>query len=79
MILLGIFIYGYFFKNTPTQTTVQPLVGEEVLNNLDTLRNLAIDDALLKTEAFQNLQDYTTQVVSQPRGRMNPFAPLGVQ
>lgn len=80
VIILGIFIYGYFFKGTPsTETIAQPLTGEQLLDSLDTLRNINIDDTLLKSDTFSKLEDYTTQVVSQPRGRTNPFAPIGVQ
>lgn len=53
------------------------LVGQDVLDLLQSLQNVSIDPALFSGYAFQNLEDFSITVQAEPLGRTNPFAPIG--
>lgn len=48
----------------------------EILSTLLELRGITLDGAILTDPSFRSLQDYSTEIVSEPIGRRNPFAPL---
>ncbi len=42
------------------------------------LRSLELDGSIFTNPAFRSLQDFGVTLGTQPKGRPNPFAPLGV-
>ncbi len=52
--------------------------GQEVVDTLRQLDAVKLDGTLLSNPAFSSLQDFSTQIVPEPVGRPNPFAPLSV-
>ena len=48
----------------------------EILSTLLELRSITLDGSILSDQSFLSLQDYSTEIVSEPIGRPNPFAPL---
>lgn len=52
-------------------------VDKNLLENLLTLRAVTLDGTILQDPAFLSLQDFGTQIVPEPIGRSDPFAPLG--
>jgi hypothetical protein len=64
-----------------TESTTGALEGQstaerELLDSLLTLRAIKLDDSVFRDPAFMSLRDFSTQIVSEPVGRPNPFAPL---
>jgi len=52
-------------------------VGSETLKLLSELRTLVLDEDIFADKVFQNLEDFSMELQSQPVGRNNPFAPVG--
>ena len=55
----------------------QTAVEQELLSLLLELRSIQLNTTLFSDERFQSLQDFNQDIVSEPVGRSNPFAPLG--
>lgn len=53
--------------------------GQEVVETLLALRAISLDGTIFQSPAFQSLQDFSTEIVQEPVGRPNPFAPLGAE
>lgn len=51
--------------------------GQEVVDTLRQLDAVKLDGAIFSEPAFAALKDFSTQIVPEPVGRPNPFAPLG--
>jgi hypothetical protein len=55
-------------------------VGQEFLTLLLNLKTITLNDAIFSKPAFKDLQDYTITLVPEGNeGRVNPFAPIGVE
>ena len=46
---------------------------------LEQLQAINIDQSLFSSPEFNSLVDYRQDIVEEPYGRENPFAPVGVQ
>jgi len=55
----------------------QSAAERELLDTLLELRSIQLSGQIFGDPAFGRLQDFSTQIVSEPIGRKNPFAPLG--
>jgi hypothetical protein len=53
------------------------LVGQDILNLLESLKTVTINPEIFTGQAFQNLEDFTIVIQPEPIGRANPFAPIG--
>lgn len=51
---------------------------QKILDILLALRSVKLDDTIFSNPAFASLKDFTTEIVPEPAGRPDPFAPLGV-
>ncbi len=47
-----------------------------IVSTLLTLRAVKLDGTIFSRDAFRELDDISTEIVSEPVGRTNPFAPL---
>jgi hypothetical protein len=43
------------------------------------LRKVELEASIFSSPAFRSLQDFSQELVPEPVGRRNPFAPLGVE
>jgi hypothetical protein len=50
--------------------------GQEVVDTLRQLDAVKLDGAIFSQKTFAALKDFSTQIVPEPVGRPNPFAPL---
>ena len=50
--------------------------NQEIVSTLLALRAVKLDGAIFTDPAFMSLKDFSTQIVPEPVGRPNPFAPL---
>jgi hypothetical protein len=48
----------------------------QLVSTLLQLQTVTLNGTILSDPGFMSLQDFTTQVVSEPVGRPNPFAPV---
>lgn len=50
-------------------------VDKELVGTLLQLRSISLSGTIFSDPAFQQLQDFGTQIIPEPVGRPNPFAP----
>ncbi len=61
-----------------TSPTGVSAADKELVDTLLQLRTVSLTGTILAEPAFMQLQDFGTQIVPEPVGRPNPFAPLDV-
>jgi hypothetical protein len=83
VIVLGFLAYT-FFGNKPAETNTlvsnknsSVKVGADLLAALATLDTLKLDTDFFKDATFKRLINFSRDIPTQPKGRSNPFAPLG--
>ena len=86
LVVLIFIAYSLFFKRdddgaalvreTVTTEVAPSGVVEEFLVLLRTLTNLRLNTGILMDETYSSLRDESVELMGQPRGRVNPFAPL---
>lgn len=89
VVVIGVW-YGMTSEGTPASDSLvvvedlsglggspsENLVERDVVESLLTLRAITLQDKILNDPAFMLLQDFSTNIVPEPVGRANPFAPL---
>ncbi len=89
IIVFAVFAYAHAFQNE-TQAQ-EPLIaldttssgggtnqqGQEILALLADLKKVRLDESIFSDPKFQELQDFSMELNPEPKGRPNPFAPLG--
>ncbi len=82
-VVIAFFVYSYFFTGSPEpvlsseSSTSTQSIDQDLINLLLTLNAIKLDDSIFSDPAFQSLQDFGKDLVPEPVGRPNPFAPLG--
>jgi len=83
VIVVAFFGYSFFFTNSSDQALTQSAgnttgtVDNELIALLLELKSLKLDDGIFSDAAFQSLEDFSQNIVPEPVGRVNPFAPFG--
>lgn len=84
LIVVAFVAYTLFFTGAPqdalTTENIDPAesaVEQELISLLLQLRSIELDVALFSDTRFQSLEDFGQEIVNEPVGRTNPFAPLG--
>lgn len=53
--------------------------GREFLRRIANLEALKLDEAIFSNAVFLSLTDFSIPLLPQPKGRSNPFAPIGAE
>lgn len=61
----------------PAEEGSRNQAGREILALLSDLRSINLDGSIFSDPAFQALKDTTVKLTEEPKGRPNPFAPIG--
>lgn len=88
LVLAGLFLlYQMFFSGgrVPNELltaetgdgAIASAAGQELLALLEQLRAIELDETLFADPVFRNLQDFRFELVPEPVGRSDPFAPIG--
>jgi len=81
VVLLGGFYYFFFLaaSDETVLTSDAPASAAEVsfISLVSELDPIEFDTAILSEPAFTRLVDIHTQVAEEPKGRTDPFGPLG--
>ena len=90
LIIVGIIIAGVAWfglsGSEPTENSIletETIGGadsareRELLGTLAELRAIRLDGQIFSNPAFTSLRDFGQEIISEPIGRDNPFAPLG--
>ncbi|HEY9582965.1 MAG TPA: hypothetical protein VJK09_01460 [Candidatus Paceibacterota bacterium] len=64
---------GLVTENFDTGNTGE---NQEFLRVLKNLENVSLDPAILNSEDFRSLVDFSIELAPQPTGRTNPFKPI---
>lgn len=84
ILVISFFAYSYFFTGKETNTsalreeqvsTVAP-ADQDLISLLLELKSITLDETIFSNTAFQSLQDFSQELVTEPVGRVNPFAPF---
>ncbi len=74
----------FFSKDDPSLTAGNALVSsqaardtQEFLTRLQQLRNIQLDRTIFSDDRFRSFVDHRQDIVDEPVGRANPFAPIG--
>lgn len=83
VIVAGFIAYSIFFAHPEaaplTESSVAAAenpVDQELIALLLTLHSISLDTTLFTDPKFTSLKDFTRELVPEPVGRPNPFAPL---
>ncbi|MDO8576454.1 MAG: hypothetical protein Q7R90_04005 [bacterium] len=63
----------------PSPGTEDTQVNQGIVPTLLTLRAVKLDGTIFSASAFTRLKDFSTEIVEEPVGRANPFAPLSAR
>ena len=84
LIVIGAFlVYQYFFApstEAPLTTTNSLSASgpdQDLIALLLELKSIRLDNTLFNDSVFKSMQDFSKELVQEPQGRPNPFAPLG--
>lgn len=82
LIVLALFAAYQFFiaeGDAPALTATPTAAAgpdQDLVALLFELKGIRLDTALFEDSLFQSLKDFGTDLVQEPVGRVNPFAPL---
>ena len=86
LIGIGVIVAGVLWYVSSGSSSSRPILStgggssnpaeQSVVNTLLTLRAVTLSGTILSDPAFQSLQDFGTQIIPEPIGRPDPFAPL---
>ncbi len=87
IIIIILFVLGFLYiymsssgdstTSTTTITVTNVDTGErEMLELLTNMKSIRLDSSLFKDATYINLQDFSREVIPEPIGREDPFAPL---
>lgn len=82
MVILIFVAYGVFSGSGDEDVLVSedaaaPTVGGDLIVLLGRLQSLSLDSTVFSNPIFRNLVDFGVELVPEPVGRSNPFAPIG--
>jgi hypothetical protein len=85
VIVLALFVlYSIFFKKSPEPALTQASAAgttaadEELIALLNQVKGIDLNSAIFSNELFLSLTNYSVELVPEPKGRTNPFAPIGI-
>lgn len=84
VIVGGFYIYSYFFggstDTSPLSVTTPDVgsseAGRDLLLLLAELKTLRLDESIFTDPQFRNLKNFRVELIPEPIGRDNPFAPI---
>ncbi|MAF59275.1 MAG: hypothetical protein QF858_01970 [Candidatus Pacebacteria bacterium] len=84
LIALAFVGYNFFFSgndggvltSVTNEAAADAIVGKELLALLLDLKSIDLDESIFDDPAFRALLDFGRDIVPEPVGRENPFAPL---
>ena len=79
--IVGYFAFSFMNKSEEPDTGLvrnnNVTIGADLLAALATLDTLRLDTDFFKDQTFRRLVNFSRDIPVQPKGRSNPFAPIG--
>ncbi|OGG45206.1 hypothetical protein A2673_02320 [Candidatus Kaiserbacteria bacterium RIFCSPHIGHO2_01_FULL_50_13] len=85
IVVAGVVWYGMTSETPTSLLTTTDVTGassateRDLIDTLLALRAVTLNGSIFSDRAFLSLQDFGTQIITEPAGRSNPFAPLEPQ
>ena len=83
LILAGFVWYGFSGSSQPTSLLTTQNAGgssdsmeKDLVATLLALRSVSLSGTIFSDTTFRGLRDFSTQIVPEPMGRPDPFAPI---
>ena len=90
LLMMGVIIGGFvlykYIRGDESSSLIQPQkqeisagarAGERaILDTLLQLKAITLSGSIFENPAFSTLRDFRTEIVAEPIGRKNPFAPI---
>lgn len=83
IVIIGGFAWFGLSDPQPTNTLLSsqsrsgaPAAEQEILRVLLDMRSIRLDSSIFENPAFASLRDYGRDILPEPVGRTNPFAPV---
>lgn len=81
LVVVGFTWFGFFRE--PVSTTLltnesradASVAEQEILRLLLDMRSIRLDSSIFENSAFASLRDFGREIIPEPVGRTNPFAP----
>ncbi len=84
IVVIAFFAYTYFFTGKDSgavletqEVSIVTPADQDLISLLLELKSITLDESIFSNPSFQSLQDFSQELVPEPVGRINPFAPLG--
>lgn len=85
IVVVAAIAYTFFLDKTSDDLLTSEVKGTEelalesdLLTILINLRSIKLDDSIFSNPAFISLRDFGQDIVPEPVGRENPFAPVDI-
>jgi len=85
IIFASFFVYNSYFKSSSSslievenRARGKLDAGREILALLVDLKSIKLDGSIFDQKSFKTLEDFSLPIDPEPKGRVNPFAPIGV-
>lgn len=86
-VVAGVGFVGYnYLSRDPAGDTLVTVSGDgtsqmgaQVLSALNQLQQLKLDESVFSDKTFKSLKDFSRPLPTESVGRLNPFAPIGVE
>jgi hypothetical protein len=90
ILLAGLGIYMFMLQGAPAPTSAlvpegnvsaqgTAFSGRDFLRTLVNLQSLKLNDAIFSSAVFTSLIDFSVPLQPEPKGRANPFLPIGLE
>jgi hypothetical protein len=84
IIAISFSVYWLFKSNVKedgdlvtTGYTEVDILGEDIIKALNQIESLELNPAIISDPIVRNLRDYSRDIIEEPHGNVNLFAPLG--
>lgn len=88
VVVIGIIfiVYSIFFKGDPEieallknegQISTADVLGADIIKAINEISSLDLDRSIFNDPVLKSLVDHSTEIQPEPKGRKNPFAPIG--
>ena len=82
VLVIAFGVYSYFFSGkqesilSTENVSAQAPADQDLIALLLDLKSISLNEEIFSDAAFKSLSDFSKDLVAEPVGRSNPFAPL---
>ncbi|MFT5180057.1 MAG: hypothetical protein ACI9GH_000287 [Candidatus Paceibacteria bacterium] len=69
---------GLVSSSLTSDKSAEDILGAEISGALNNVNSIDLDSGIFESSTYRSLVDRSQEIPKEPVGRINPFAPLGV-